>query len=241
VTAIAAVGVGVPAHDEADVIEAGLRSIVRAAGRARVPTHVVVVADACGDDTAERARRALAHARGVDGHVVEAQLRSAGAARQVALDLALERTGVAPEAAWLASTDADTLVDVSWVQTHLRWAATGVDGIAGLVELDLTTIDADLAERYRRSLAPVGTSAGHPHVHGANLGVRGSCWRQVGGCGVEVVGEDHELWRRLRAAGSRLAGVDDLRVRTSGRLVGRAPDGFSGYLRRLAADTAQPA
>lgn len=240
--AIVALGIGVPAHDEADLVEATLHSISRAAENVAVPVHVVVVADACQDDTADRARRVLEGAPGIDGEVLELRLRSAGAARRAALDAALERTAVAPEQAWLATTDADTVVDPTWLHTHLRWAATGVDGIAGLVEVDLSRAPAALADRYIRSIAPGGTGPGHAHVHGANLGLRGSCWRQVDGCGDAEVGEDHELWQRLRRAGARLEGVADLRVRTSGRLLGRAPDGFAAYLARLLpAEAVQPA
>ena len=90
-----------------------------------------------------------------------------------------------------------------------------------------------LARRYEREVARGGTSQGHHHVHGANLGVRANRWSQVGGCGDGDDGEDGELWRRLRAAGVAPLGVTDLRVRTSARLHGRAPRGFSGYLRAI--------
>ncbi|MBB4684015.1 FAD-dependent oxidoreductase [Amycolatopsis jiangsuensis] len=47
-------------------------------------------------------------------------------------------------------------------------------------------------------------------------------------------GEDHALWRRLGAAGHRIGQEPGAIVRTSARLDGRAPDGLSTLLRRLA-------
>jgi len=230
--------VGIPAHDEADRIEVCLRSVLDAARHARLPTALVVVADACTDATAALAQRVLdaADPSNVMGTVVRTNHRAAGAARATALDTALEMLDATPDAVWLATTDADTLVHPSWLRAHLRWARRGVDGIAGLVEVDWEGTPPDLAARYGVSIEPDGVAMGHRHVHGANLGVLGQRWQEVGGCGAGPVAEDHELWRRLRAAGAEVIGVDDLRVRTSGRLAARAPLGFSYYLTQLVAD-----
>jgi len=229
----AAIGVGIPANDEAGHIERCLESVIAAARLVDWPVTVVVAVDASRDDTADRARRTLHAVQHLGGAVVETSFRSAGAARAAALDASLERTGRPPEAVWLATTDADTVVDRTWLQVHQRWAMTGVDGVAGLVEVDWPSATSVLAARYARSIAAGGTALGHPHVHGANLGLRAHRWKQVGGCGAGVVSEDHELWRRLRAAGATVLGVDDLIVRTSARLAGRAPNGFSHYLQQL--------
>lgn len=87
---------------------------------------------------------------------------------------------------------------------------------------------------YRRPVPEhVRLGVGHAHVHGANLGLLAAHWRAAGGCGEAADGEDHELRRRLVAIGVDVLGVDDLPVLTSGRLRGRAPAGFAGYLRAL--------
>jgi hypothetical protein len=76
---------------------------------------------------------------------------------------------------------------------------------------------------------------GHPHVHGANLGVRGDAYLALGGWPALSAGEDAELARRATAAGylqiSRTAAIP---VVTSTRQVSRVPRGFAGYLRDLA-------
>jgi glycosyltransferase involved in cell wall biosynthesis len=56
------VGVVVPAHDERDLLPACLAALAVAAARvAPVPVEVIVVADACTDDTEELAAAAGAH------------------------------------------------------------------------------------------------------------------------------------------------------------------------------------
>jgi len=75
---------------------------------------------------------------------------------------------------------------------------------------------------------------GHPHVHGANLGVRGDAYLALGGWPALPTGEDTELARRASSAGHlRIARTAAIPVVTSTRRAGRAPQGFSGYLRDL--------
>ena len=77
--------------------------------------------------------------------------------------------------------------------------------------------------------------ATHTHVHGANLGVRADAYQAVGGWGLHVmVGEDHELVRRLTAAGLTVTRDTDTTVVTSSRTVGRVPAGFATRLAQLA-------
>ena len=232
---IRALAVGIPAHDELDGIEQCLRSVVEASRVVGVPTAVVVAADACRDATAERAEAVLASAPDLRSAVLRTAHRAAGAARRDALDAALRLFDVPAAQVWLATTDADTVVHRSWLQSHLSWARSGVDGIAGLVQVDWTGHPLDLPTRYAESIASGGTALGHRHVHGANLGVLASRWLEVGGCGDAAVAEDHELWRRLQSVGAEVLGVDNLFVTTSGRLSGRSPLGFAHYLTHLAA------
>jgi len=225
--------VGIPARDEAASITACVDSVTAAARRVAVPVHVVVVDDGSCDATAELARASLAAASAnVAGHVLSRGCGSAGGARAVAFDLGIAAAG-RPETTWLASTDADTVVGSRWLAHHLRWARAGLDGVAGLVEVAWHHDQVHLAARFHTAMRALGCEEGHGHVHGANLGLRASRWIEVGGCAERADGEDHDLWRRLRAAGARLHGATDLPVVTSSRLIGRAPAGFSGYLRSL--------
>jgi len=225
--------VGIPAKDEATSIVACVESIATAARRVAVPVHVVVLDDVSSDATADLARASLATApANVVGQVVTLGCGTAGAARAVAFDRGIAAAG-RPDTTWLASTDADTVVGSEWLAHHLRWAWAGLDGVAGLVEVAWRREQALLASRFQTSMRELGTQEGHAHVYGANLGLRARRWIEVGGCDERADGEDHDLWRRLRAAGARLHGATDLPVVTSSRLIGRAPAGFSGYLRSL--------
>lgn len=221
-----AIVVGVPARDEEAAIADCLRALLASAALVGVPVEIVVAADGCTDRTAEIADLV------VPGCVIRTDHQSAGSARAAAVDEALVRRP-RHERVWVTTTDADTVVHESWLTTHLAWAGTGVDGIAGLVDVAWAPDQEQLAVRYRQSIAADGLSVGHRHVHGANLGLSASRWREVGGCGSRRVGEDRELWERLRAAGALLLGVDDLFAITSGRLQGRTPAGFAGFLSGL--------
>lgn len=226
--------VGIPARDEQDRIDACVRSVLRAAECVSLPVVLVVAADRCRDLTEERARLAFATARtSAVCVVVPCDHGSAGAARSVAIGHALALTEVRASRCWIATTDADTVVAHDWLRTHQRWAEQGADGIAGLVDVRWEAGTPSMAASYRASIEPDGVELGHGHVHGANLGLRADLWCRVGGCGSSTVGEDHELWRRLRVLGADLIGVDDLRVETSGRLHGRVRNGFAGFLRDL--------
>lgn len=228
-----AVAIGIPARDEADNVEACVRSVRAAAAACGLTTCIVVAADECSDDTAARAALALSGADGdVAGQVIDVRRSSAGGARDDACRAALRLLGVAPERVWLATTDADSTVPTDWLVRQLAWAASGADGVAGLVRVDRSA-PRSLRTSAQRLQQRLGAGVGHPHVYGANLGVRADRWLAAGGFPHLAVGEDHALWRMLRAAGAELIAADETPVTTSGRLVGRAPDGFASVLARL--------
>jgi hypothetical protein len=80
-------------------------------------------------------------------------------------------------------------------------------------------------------------SDGHPHVHGANLGIRASTYLILGGWQALATGEDVDLVSRAsRSDAVRLKRTATSPVRTSSRHHGRAPHGFAGYLGGLTAD-----
>ena len=71
-------------------------------------------------------------------------------------------------------------------------------------------------------------------MHAANLGLRADVYEAIGGWSAHtVVGEDHELWRRLRIAGADLIQPLDVPVVTSSRTAGRIVGGFASTLARL--------
>jgi glycosyltransferase involved in cell wall biosynthesis len=238
IAAIGAVGVIVPAHNEQDLLPACLASVRRAAQALRgVPVHVVVVADACRDRTAQAARRGGAT-------VVTISARNAGAARAAGAREVLRRTGqLDPANVWLATTDADTLVPARWLRQQARYAGQGWDAIVGTIRVaDWSgyppAMRSLFRERYEREPyepdAPNGSGAKqHSHVHGANLGFRASAYLRAGGFPALPTAEDHALVAALTADGSRVLRTRALPVITSARRESRAPHGFGHYLKQL--------
>jgi glycosyltransferase involved in cell wall biosynthesis len=223
---IEAVAVVVPAHDEEELLPACLAALRRAA-RPFPGAHLVVVADACADRTAERAREAGAA-------VVEIQARSVGAARAAGFAAALRRTrDIDPSAVWLATTDADTLVPPGWLTRQVAYAGQGFDATVGTVTVSDWSghpphVPVRFAAQYEHG---PGT---HPHVHGANLGMRAAAYLAAGGFAALRTAEDHALVDALAAAGQKILRPTDLAVVTSARHRARAPHGFSHLLTRLA-------
>ena len=96
---IRSIGVIVPAHNEQDLLPSCLASLRRAARAVRgVPVHLVVVADACRDETAQVARRGGASVVGIGAS-------SAGQARAAGARAILRRTRHLDPADLLASHD----------------------------------------------------------------------------------------------------------------------------------------
>ncbi len=153
-----------------------------------------------------------------------------GVSRALAAALAMGRCPAPMNRCWLANTDADCDVPETWLCDQLALAVQGVEAVAGVVSVDSFAEHlAHVADRFRETynMFPDGT---HPHVHGANLGVRADAYERVGGWRMLYTAEDHCLWNRLRADGRSCRSVARLSVVTSGRRVGRAPDGFAGAL-----------
>ncbi|WP_307830714.1 glycosyltransferase family 2 protein [Rhodococcus sp. KRD162] len=220
----------VPAHNEADLLDACLTALARASRRvvevASVTVSTILVLDACTDESA----RIAARHPGVS--TVDVAHRNVGAARAAGF-ASLPASHGLDAATWFATTDADTRVGEQWLVDHLRYATAGARAVVGTVTVDFEgPVDQMVALRstydaqYRHEL-------GHPHVHGANLGVRAADYLSVGGFAPLATGEDHDLVRRLELAGIVCTRVCDVAVATSGRLRGRAPDGMAGFLRSL--------
>ncbi len=222
------VGVVVPAHNEQDLLPGCLASLRRAARALRgTPVRVVVVADDCQDQTVRAARRGGAT-------VVTIGARNVGAARAAGAAAVLRRASpLDPGEVWLATTDADTLVPARWLRAQVRFAAHGWDAVAGTVRVAdwsgyRPSVQAAFRERYN---TPGGT--GHPHVHGANLGIRASAYLAAGGFPSVATAEDHALMGALTASGGRVLRTRALPVVTSARRDARAPRGFGHYLAEL--------
>ena len=224
---IEAVGVAVPAHNEETLLPSCLAALRRAARRLSVPVHLLVAADFCTD-------RTVAVARACGALVIDIRARSVGAARAAGMTELLRLTaGPDPAAVWLATTDADTVVPPGWLQRQVAHADQGWDVILGTVTVaDWSEhpphVPAAFAARYDFGDRP------HPHVHGANIGIRASAYLAVGGFRPLRTAEDHALLAAVAEVGCSVLRADDVTVETSGRRHARAPHGFSHLLRTLA-------
>jgi glycosyltransferase involved in cell wall biosynthesis len=222
------VAVLIPARDEEKLLPRCLRSVLIAVGRLpdRVRSNIVVVSDSSTDRTGQVAIALL----GSHGCVVSVQVRNVGSARRLAADYALGHRQGPLKRAWLANTDADCIVPSSWLCDQLKLADEGIEAIAGAVSVDsFEEHDLKVAERFRTSYT-IGTDGTHPHIHGANLGVRADAYLRAGGWSDLVTAEDHDLWGRLHRESTRMASPASVQVTTSGRRIGRAPQGFAGAL-----------
>lgn len=222
------VGVLIPARDEELLLPRCLRSVIAAIKQVadRVAPHVIVVADSSVDRTTEIARDFL----GSRGTVLTASVGTVGTARRMAAEHLLSQQSGPLNRFWLANTDADCIVPPAWLADQLGLAGQGIEAIAGTVNVDsFEEHEPEVRERFRASYVIAGDGT-HPHVHGANLGVRADAYCRAGGWMNLATAEDHDLWGRLKSTGAKTLSTARIEVVTSGRRVGRAPHGFAQAL-----------
>jgi len=213
------IAVLVPAHDEEQLIAACLQSVLVAAGAPGLygeEVRVVVALDRCTDGTG-----GIVDALGVDSVVVDRG--NVGAARGAAAEHA-----IALGARWLATTDADSLVPPDWLVAQL---AHGGDAFCGIV-----TVADWRGYPPTMAIAFAGTTVagdGHPHVHGANLGISVEAYRRCGGFAALALSEDVALIEAAMAVELCIARKAHPSVVTSARRDARASGGFSDYLRAM--------
>ena len=227
------VAVIVPAADEQDRIATCLMAIEQARRRLinRSPAidqvDVIVVLDGCRDNT-----RAVVEelATGQPVRAVISSARCVGSARRIGTQSAIDAADVEANQLWLANTDADSQVPADWLTQMVDAADAGAQLVLGTV-----LPGEELTDGLRHTwLAAHQTGSGHPHVHGANLGVRADTYLELGGWRDTRSDEDVDLVARAVAAGDvEIQRSGTIAVTTSARLAGRAPRGFSSYLRQL--------
>lgn len=185
--ASASVTVVVPSRDRRPLLERKLRALEGE----RAPFEVVVVADACGDDTegflaAYRPPYPLRWARGPGVH--------AAAARNLGAGLAAGEV--------LLFSDDDVIPRPGWVAAHARLhRRPGMAGLSTLVR----------PPHLERGVAATGR-AGWWHCSGAGLSLERSVFAAVGGYATDYGpygGEDSDLGWRLRRAGVRFRRLPD--------------------------------
>ncbi len=239
------VAVVMPAHDEEDHLGQALLAVQRSADalhrvRPDVDTRVTVVLDSCTDGSAAITAGYAATDPRISA--LEVSYRSAGASR--AAGVRASGIGVPRQRSpgqrwtpppwarqtWLANTDADSRVPENWLVRQLEFAEAGADAVLGSVEPDPAGMDPELLRRWRERHP---FTEDHPHIYGANFGVRASAYLTAGGFARITSEEDRTLVHSLRSRAFTVTATDSTRVMTSGRTHARAPHGFGTYLRSL--------
>ena len=209
----------VPAHNEAELIDACLRSIAIAGAHPDLggeTVEIVVVLDSCSDHTAQVVAKHPAHAISIVG-------RNVGRARSAGADAALARG-----ARWLAFTDADSTVSPRWLVEQLALAADVVCGTVGVEDWTPHGMQGDfLRQRFDATYFDVD---GHSHVHGANLGISAAAYQAAGGFEALPCSEDVALICALQRSGARIVWSAKPRVVTSARAQSRVSGGFATAL-----------
>lgn len=210
----------IPAHNEEDLLESCLVSVQTAAQRSGMPVEIIVVADSCTDGSAKIAARY--------GRVLKVANRNVGAARHAGF-----RTIQRPHSAWMATTDADSVVPSDWLSRHMAHAAAGVELFAGTVHVtDWETYPAQVRHSYEHRYRTAHPST---RIHGCNLGFLGRRYASVGGFAPMALHEDVDLVRRFVESGARVVWGDESPVVTSARRTSRASGGFAAHLASLEA------
>jgi glycosyltransferase involved in cell wall biosynthesis len=219
----------VPAHNEFWVLPRCLSAIRTAATAVAIPTSVVVVLDACNDDS-----ETLAGHYGPDVHFLPIDERNVGAARAAGFRYAKSELGGAGKRTWYATTDADTEVGGEWL---VRQIGSAADMVLGLVRVGQWRNHSEEVAGLYEARYRAEASADH-HIHGANMGFSSDAYWRVGEFAALTSGEDVDLVERFQAAGFRIHWDDALWVTTSDRRNGRAPGGFADHLAEVSQEVA---
>ncbi len=250
-----AVAVAIPACNEAELIGPCLAALAAAAAQSAVRVTVVVFVNNSHDATFAAAR--AVHHPALEPVVIDAVLpperAHAGGARRAALDRA---AALLPPDGVLMTTDADSVVDASWIAANLAEIDAGVDAVAGIVAFDaagraalpplpgrdLEWRLAALQARLAALLDPVPHDPwpNHIWVWGASIALTLAAYRAVGGLPVVALAEDRALAAALERHDLRLRHSHAPVVYTSARQAGRAPGGFADLLTGYATDPTAP-
>ena len=238
------IAVIIPARNEAERIGACLTAL---AGQCAGRVSIVLVVNNTIDFTKEIAE-STARQHGLALEVLDCQLPSdqgVGTARRLGCDHAMK---VMPRLRYVLTTDADCIVAPDWICrniAHMR-EVDAVCGKIGLIEEEAGILDGmdrglatnegaykDLVQQfYAQHAEGCDDIAGtHGEAAGASLAFRAKAYSAVGGFDPVKCGEDRRIVRKLRSSSHTVLHADDVLVRASCRLTGRAAGGMSDALK----------
>lgn len=238
------IAVVIPARNEAERIDACLAAL---AGQCADRVSIILVVNNTTDDTIGNAR-VIADQHGLDLGVIDCLLplnQGVGTARQLGCDHALR---VMSELQYVLTTDADCIVAHDWIHRNVAHLQQ-VDAVCGKIDLIeneagiLDGMDRVLATnegKYRKLVQQFyaqhakgcdDIAGTHGEAAGASLAFRIKAYRTVGGFDPIKCGEDRCIVRALRLSGHSVRHADDVVVRASCRLTGRATGGMSDALK----------
>jgi Glycosyl transferase family 2 len=214
------IGIVIPACNEEHYLQDCLNAIqnaVEALPDTKTKVQVLVVLDSCNDRSLEIVQHA-----GVD--YLECNFHCVGKVRDLGVRHMI-RLGVT----WIACTDADSCVDSQWLLQQLNHQPA--DAICGVVEVDSWKKFSALTRK--NYLAHYQDTMDHSHIHGANLSFSAISYIQSGGFEALSSHEDVQLIKRMIDMDFNVIWSNLVRVKTSSRLHGRAPEGFANFLYQL--------
>ncbi len=251
----------VPVRNEADGLTATIRSFAQQVDSSGRPLEsnlyeVLMLANNCSDDSAQRARAIAQSYPKLNLQVIEACLPEAiahvGTARRLVMNEAyrrLAKIGLAGRI--IAATDGDTIVASNWISTLISEFDQGVDAVGGRIltrratDLELTSKVSlyflrRLAYQYLTAqieafLAPQSHDCWPRHFqyYGANMSVLAEVYGKIGGLPPLPQEEDVALYQRLQQIDAKIRHSPDVRVFTSARRVGRATGGLAELMEKL--------
>src|SRR5579859_3224018 len=180
----------IPARNEEVLLGRCLASVIRAIDALPVTNRatIVLVSDCSTDRTAEIAYSLI----GGRGSVLHTHSGTVGTTRALAASYAIAKTTAPLSNVWLANTDADCVVPSAWLSDQIDFAASGIEAVSGIISVDsFEEHGPEVPARFHTSYSIHGDGT-HPHIHGANLGVRADRYLDVGGWADLKTAEDHD-------------------------------------------------
>jgi hypothetical protein len=252
----------IPARNEAATIARTLTSLVHQRDSNGAPLdqrryEVLLLVNNTTDHSVAIARQISKAHPGFQLHIAEVDLPEphahVGQARRLLMDTAAQRfRTLGKPAGVIATTDADTILEPTWVSATLEAVAQGAEAVGGRILVapdDLHSMDHDARSCHLRDVgyrslislaetvidSPPGDPWPRHFQHfGASIAVRAETYCKAGGLPVRPSLEDVAFYDRLFGIDATIRHSPEVRVHTSARFDGRTGFGFAVQLQQWA-------